>query len=145
MDIAYDWYIYCAQVYYFFFTSRRRHTRCALVTGVQTCALPIYRLFGKAAYSAADKKRMLVLLKKHGLIAGAVGRFIPLRVNRGPLLRKPRARCPSIVPAGRNDRLGSLQPPTAAVRAPATDQSARVVQLLPLHTLNLVHATNRTH
>src|SRR3546814_20687575 len=26
----------------FFFSSRRRHTRCALVTGVQTCALPIY-------------------------------------------------------------------------------------------------------
>src|SRR3546814_11820523 len=23
-------------------SSRRRHTRCALVTGVQTCALPIY-------------------------------------------------------------------------------------------------------
>src|SRR3546814_3071224 len=32
------------QYYYlnFFFASRRRHTRCALVTGVQTCALPIY-------------------------------------------------------------------------------------------------------
>src|SRR3546814_6772282 len=28
--------------YSFFFSSRRRHTRCALVTGVQTCALPIY-------------------------------------------------------------------------------------------------------
>src|SRR3546814_6616953 len=26
----------------FFFASRRRHTRCALVTGVQTCALPIF-------------------------------------------------------------------------------------------------------
>src|SRR3546814_18940453 len=26
----------------FCFSSRRRHTRCALVTGVQTCALPIY-------------------------------------------------------------------------------------------------------
>src|SRR3546814_12647700 len=26
---------------WFFFSSRRRHTRCALVTGVQTCALPI--------------------------------------------------------------------------------------------------------
>src|SRR3546814_12851492 len=25
----------------FFFSRRRRHTRCALVTGVQTCALPI--------------------------------------------------------------------------------------------------------
>src|SRR3546814_3977483 len=26
---------------YCYFSSRRRHTRCALVTGVQTCALPI--------------------------------------------------------------------------------------------------------
>src|SRR3546814_9291033 len=28
-------------MWFFFFSSRRRHTRCALVTGVQTCALPI--------------------------------------------------------------------------------------------------------
>ena len=28
---------------FFFFSSRRRHTRCADVTGVQTCALPIWR------------------------------------------------------------------------------------------------------
>src|SRR3546814_8777940 len=39
---------------FFFFSSRRRHTRCALVTGVQTCALPSVR----SAYCAA----------KHGLI-----------------------------------------------------------------------------
>src|SRR3546814_9274923 len=31
----------------FFFSSRRRHTRCALVTGVQTCALPILKLTGE--------------------------------------------------------------------------------------------------
>src|SRR3546814_6965123 len=30
----------------FFFASRRRHTRFALVTGVQTCALPIYAIAG---------------------------------------------------------------------------------------------------
>src|SRR3546814_6893863 len=30
--------------YVFFCTSRRRHTSCALVTGVQTCALPIYAI-----------------------------------------------------------------------------------------------------
>src|SRR3546814_2147830 len=29
-------------IYSCFFSSRRRHTRCALVTGVQTCALPIW-------------------------------------------------------------------------------------------------------
>src|SRR3546814_13405463 len=34
-------------VCYFFFSSRRRHTRCALVTGVQTCALPISALNGE--------------------------------------------------------------------------------------------------
>src|SRR3546814_8590443 len=35
--------VVCSIVVYvcFFLSSRRRHTRCALVTGVQTCALPI--------------------------------------------------------------------------------------------------------
>src|SRR3546814_8934552 len=33
-------------LFYFFFSSRRRHTRCALVTGVQTCALPICYFVG---------------------------------------------------------------------------------------------------
>src|SRR3546814_8190295 len=38
-----DFIFVCLSVccYVFFFSSRRRHTRCALVTGVQTCALPI--------------------------------------------------------------------------------------------------------
>src|SRR3546814_2999441 len=31
----------CEHLCVVFFSSRRRHTRCALVTGVQTCALPI--------------------------------------------------------------------------------------------------------
>src|SRR3546814_6390868 len=34
--------VYCSLFILFFFSSRRRHTSCALVTGVQTCALPIY-------------------------------------------------------------------------------------------------------
>src|SRR3546814_14698748 len=35
------WFCFCS--------SRRRHTRCALVTGVQTCALPIYHTFPRVA------------------------------------------------------------------------------------------------
>src|SRR3546814_18421572 len=35
---------------FFVFSSRRRHTRCALVTGVQTCALPIYPLWPLLLY-----------------------------------------------------------------------------------------------
>src|SRR3546814_18714614 len=46
--------------YVFFFSSRRRHTRCALVTGVQTCALPICRSVpAPAAFrhrSSADRR-----------------------------------------------------------------------------------------
>src|SRR3546814_6088445 len=38
----------------FFCSSRRRHTRCALVTGVQTCALPISGWSAIAAAARAD-------------------------------------------------------------------------------------------
>src|SRR3546814_7438237 len=41
-----------------FFSSRRRHTRCALVTGVQTCALPI-SLMIRACFSEEDMKDRL--------------------------------------------------------------------------------------
>src|SRR3546814_8753554 len=40
----------------FFFSSRRRHTRCALVTGVQTCALPI--LTAQQRRDARDQRDM---------------------------------------------------------------------------------------
>src|SRR3546814_9789957 len=40
---------------FFFFSSRRRHTRCALVNGVQTCALPIWR-------ARAGKRRVPLVL-----------------------------------------------------------------------------------
>src|SRR3546814_91888 len=45
----------------FFFASRRRHTRCELVTGVQTCALPIFQLLasGVAYPWINDAARML--------------------------------------------------------------------------------------
>src|SRR3546814_3720485 len=38
----------------FFFSSRRRHTRCALVTGVQTCALPISIAAARVGYVDGD-------------------------------------------------------------------------------------------
>src|SRR3546814_3115062 len=50
----------------FFFSSRRRHTRCALVTGVQTCALPILTGIGAlhvgAAIGSAVVGRRVVLV-----------------------------------------------------------------------------------
>src|SRR3546814_9600756 len=58
----------------FFFSSRRRHTRCALVTGVQTCALPISELVDGAdiflGLSAGGilKPEMLVKMAKRPII-----------------------------------------------------------------------------
>src|SRR3546814_1198447 len=62
-------------VSFFFFSSRRRHTRCALVTGVQTCALPIsaaYRRFTDAAAATAyvRERGAPIVIKADGLAAG---------------------------------------------------------------------------
>src|SRR5213078_747926 len=42
---------------FFFFSSRRRHTRFELVTGVQTCALPILRRRGQDILDAVARGR----------------------------------------------------------------------------------------
>src|SRR3546814_4732123 len=57
----------------FFFSSRRRHTRCALVTGVQTCALPIWEDFENVPVTTGGVPVLL------GEVA---------RVRRGPTLRR---------------------------------------------------------
>src|SRR3546814_5325107 len=41
----------------FFFSSSRRHTSCALVTGVQTCALPIYHRSSLLPCAASEAGR----------------------------------------------------------------------------------------
>src|SRR3546814_14368204 len=48
-------------IFCFFFSSRRRHTRCALVTGVQTCALPISRTAVSEAGATPMAQRVAVL------------------------------------------------------------------------------------
>src|SRR3546814_3108134 len=45
----------------FFFSSRRRHTRCALVTGVQTCALPISSASRLPAFLDADPPQAIIV------------------------------------------------------------------------------------
>src|SRR3546814_9867181 len=59
-------------IYVFFFSSRGRHTRCALVTGVQTCALPICwegRLRALNLPVGYDDWRVAVVLSKSGGVA----------------------------------------------------------------------------
>src|SRR3546814_10042052 len=50
--------VYALLFFLFFFSSRRRHTRCALVTGVQTCALPISMIAPGACKFATQETQM---------------------------------------------------------------------------------------
>src|SRR3546814_6524008 len=62
----------------FFFSSRRRHTRCALVTGVQTCALPIcpalVHVFGKSN-TALDNPDYSLVFTPGSYKQGFIGRL----------------------------------------------------------------------
>src|SRR3546814_4589780 len=65
---------------FFFFSSRRRHTRCALVTGVQTCALPICAvvvLHGdvagqQQAFAGAALTGAAAVRKRHPALEGGI-------------------------------------------------------------------------
>src|SRR3546814_3082276 len=67
----------------FFFSSRRRHTRCALVTGVQTCALPI----SAAAQLEGSKGFTKDLCRRAGIPTAAYERFTDPAVAKAYLLR----------------------------------------------------------
>src|SRR3546814_4156202 len=81
-------------VIFVFFSSRRRHTRCALVTGVQTCALPIYAEFLAGFFTS------------HNLSSRTLGRLAQsaLYYHEGPSepipQELPRAAYQMKVPAG---------------------------------------------
>src|SRR3546814_7435162 len=74
---------YCSRLvrliicYSFFFSSRRRHTRCALVSGVHTCALPISvqylaaELHGQFAITEVERA-IDVGIEQIGIVAGVV-------------------------------------------------------------------------
>src|SRR3546814_2603398 len=61
-------------MYFLFFSSSRRHTRCALVTGVQTCALPIYVLMSISnnppAYEAISLHIEDLIAEAHNFLDG---------------------------------------------------------------------------
>src|SRR3546814_1162017 len=83
----------CASYFMFFFSSRRRHTRCALVTGVQTCALPIALAQRLAAHVA--KVVLSGRSRTHGEAAekmlrdmGAQAKFVPVDIAQEDDVRK---------------------------------------------------------
>src|SRR3546814_17311331 len=82
---------------FFFFSSRRRHTRCALVTGVQTCALPISALKGLTASISADGLFNNFTSQRNQVIHQGIGALPGLfRVAIGNALGKLHVACSAL-------------------------------------------------
>src|SRR3546814_7418829 len=74
---------------FFFFSSRRLHTICALVTGVQTCALPIYfEAVEQRQHSAVGS---VAVRQRQQIILAAFGRRAPPEAGKAPPRRRDRA------------------------------------------------------
>src|SRR3546814_6634065 len=85
-------------MFVFFFSSRRRHTRCALVTGVQTCALPICtrqmeRVLGEAERAGAKVVLVGDAEQLQAIEAGAAFRALAERHGAAEIseIRRPHA------------------------------------------------------
>src|SRR3546814_5898469 len=84
----------------FCFSSRRLHTRCALVTGVQTCALPIFPVTLKEAVLGAS----VTVPTVHG----NVSLKIPRGANSGQVLRLRGKGVPATAPEEPGDQYVTL-------------------------------------
>src|SRR3546814_5264728 len=67
---------------FFFFSSRRRHTRCALVTGVQTCALPLSTVRNADALLERARQTDGAILAIH--VFDAAGRIVHSTAEPAP-------------------------------------------------------------
>src|SRR3546814_8272524 len=96
----------------FFFSSRIRHTRCALVTGVQTCALPI----------SAGGAAAVVVGVDHPARGTGQGTVHPQRFGHAGTTRRARAARRTLGPArpatpARTDRVGRSEEHTSELQS----------------------------
>src|SRR3546814_829496 len=102
----------------FFFSGRRRHTRCALVTGVQTCALPLMKdldeILGMAKNVQAELEKAQANLDQMevegvsggGLVkarATAKGRIVAVDIDQSLLAPSEKQMLEDLVAAAFND------------------------------------------
>src|SRR3546814_10598011 len=80
-------YAMCDFYVFFFFSSRRRHTRCALVTGVQTCALPICNPLSRCVLDQSNSTPCRPSSPCHSIVPEKVSTR-PLSSNRSFRLRR---------------------------------------------------------
>src|SRR3546814_3954851 len=87
--ISYYVFLLLFHLVFFVFSSRSRHTICALVTGVQTCALPILEKLSRSgatvaeACAAAAATPVVTVLPRIELVDGGRIMHIPIEAGYG--------------------------------------------------------------
>lgn len=102
------------------------------------------RILGKRTYSAADKRKIVDLMKKLGIDKkDDGGEFVILRQNRGHLVRRPTSGGLEVVADGRDDWIGWLDLKTEPVNEVATRMTAKVIHTLGADIISVVEAESR--
>lgn len=102
------------------------------------------RILGKQRYTAADKRKIVDLMKKLGIDKkDDGGQFVILRQNRGQLVKRPTSGGLQVVANGRDDWIGWLDLKIEAVNEVATRMTAKVIDTLGADVIALVEAENR--
>src|SRR3546814_11472374 len=117
-----------------FFSNRRRHTRCALVTGVQTCALPIWTRAGRGTNAGRGRPwRRGVRAGRSALQAAGADALTPVK-RRGRSPQVPAAVGERRATRGVGRRgIDTLAAPTFRVVKRAVVELARVAPKAAAH------------
>jgi hypothetical protein len=100
-------------------------------------------LLQKKAYSAADKAKIVALLKELGLGKSDESKFVILRQNRGHLLKRPKSGPPQVVANGRADWIGWLELKWETVNETAVRMTGQVVRDVAAHIQGIVEVESR--
>jgi endonuclease/exonuclease/phosphatase family metal-dependent hydrolase len=102
------------------------------------------RILSKKKYSAADKRKIVGLMKKLGIEKkDDGGEFVILRQNRGHLVKRPKGGGLQVVADGRDDWIGWVELKTEPVNEVATRMTAKVIQTLGADIVGVVEAESR--
>ena len=101
-------------------------------------------LIQRKSYSDAAKTEMLTIMQRHrGLATNGASKYIRLHDIRGKLLKKPKGKPVEIAASGRSDWIGWFELEKEAVKETATENTARIIELLNADVLCVVEAENR--
>ena len=100
-------------------------------------------VLGKPAYTSADKKNIIALMKKLGIDKQDAGKFVILRQNRGHLVKRPKSGAIQIVAGGRGDWIGWVDLIMEEVNEVAVENTARAINDVDADVLGIVEAESR--